>query len=202
MVLTHYIRTSEFDKHLYNLLELGKKQGGYVTIEQLHQELSAGVIVDNQRAQLIDLLSRQNVIIRKQHVAPKKSQEELDRRMYFIDDDKINLKPVKQVDKCLTYEDYYALFLAKYDEKLKNGEKKRIFQRLSSRITHVEKCVECISWCKCGHHYYVETCNGTISFPNDLFFKFFDKEYERFGKQPGEKRLIKSQQIKNKKADE
>lgn len=202
MILTHYIRSNNFDNHLNTLLELGNQQGGYITREQLYQELYKSSLLEAQRMQLIDLLSKHNIIVRRQHITPEKPQEELDRRKYFIDDDKVKLRPVKQIDECLIYEEFCDLFLAKYDEKLKKFERQRIFQRLSNRITHVEKCEECISWCKCGHHYYVDTCNGTVAFPNALFFKFFTEEYEKDSKKPAGKILKKTQKNKNKKAEE
>lgn len=181
----------EFDKRIQGLIDLGEKQGGFITQEQYLAGLKGVQIFDTQAELIAERLGSKGIVVKTPSLTDD-DKRRLGRERYFIADREVNLEGVTQEDSCLTGDEFASFFVAKY-ARIPKEERKGIKQALANKIVHVQGCKKCMTLCAYGYE-IMETCFADEPFENEKFFAIFDQRFK-----PIEKTQAKRIQLENKR---
>ena len=146
MLLNHYIITDEFKNNLEKIIKLGKSQNGIILSSQLD------LYVDNEEDQnykrdlIFDVLHKNNIIVTNGFQIKTEHEKKHDYVKYnFIDGEKIDLSNVKQIDECLTFEDFCDIYELQSDKEYIFSKKynSNRYNNLAMKINHIENCPYC-----------------------------------------------------------
>lgn len=154
MLVSHYIISDKLKKDIEEIIKLGKSQNGVISHTQLGNYVGRESNQDYKRRIILDALQKNKIKVSTNYRVKSKNEERHDFiKKYYIDEERVDFSQIKQIDECLTYEDFCSLFDLRRDNEYFVAKRLNLgkYKTLAAKINHVENCPHCSHLVYLGH---------------------------------------------------